>query len=181
MRIFTGRRPAKWNGRAAFLPTVPWHEEYRVSLRRGGPDLSVLARKVVVTLTASQSGTVEVSKDGAILGDIRRRPDIAAYLARVQAQGLPTTANARNADGRLLVTVTDTAAVTAALDALGRGDLASIRRRTKPTGRWLCQRCGRIWTNTRRPPQRWYEIEDDDSGSPHVCPGCWSYKFTHPL
>jgi hypothetical protein len=135
----------------------------------------------VVTLTVSQSGTVEVLRDGTVLGDIRRRPDIAAYIARMQAQGLPTTTNAQTIDGQLLVTATDNTAVMAALDALGHGDLASIRGRTKPTGRWLCQRCGRLWTDTRRPPQRWYEIEDDDCGSPHICQGCWSYKFTHPI
>ena len=102
-------------------------------------------------------------------------------MTRVHAAGLPATAKAQVADGQLIVTVTDSTAVTAALNKLGSGDLAAIRHRLQPTGRWLCERCNRIWTDPHRPPQRWYEIEDENCGSPHICPGCWSYKFTHPL
>ena len=181
LKVFTGRRPARWNGRAAFLPVIPWHEDHIVTLNRGGPGLSGLSRQPVVTLAAAHADGTEVSVDGVTLGHIRNRPDIAAYVTRVHAAGLPATAKAQVTDGQLIVSLADSLAVIAALDRLGSGDLAAVRRRLDPTGRWICQRCNRIWTDPRRPPRRWYEIEDENSGSPHVCPGCWSYKFTHPL
>ena len=181
LKVFTGRRPARWNGRAAFLPAIPWHEDHIVTLNPGGPGLSGLSRQPVVTLAAAHADGTEVSVDGVTLGHIRNRPDIAAYVTRVHAAGLPATAKAQVADGQLIVSLADGSAVIAALDRLGSGDLAAIRRRLDPTGRWICQRCNRIWTDPRRPPQRWYEIEDENCGSPHICPGCWSYKFTHPL
>ena len=181
VKIFTGRRPARWNGRVAFLPVVPWHEDHIVKLHRDGPGLDGLTRKPVVTLADTQAGAIDVSIDGVSLGRILGRPDIAAYITRVQAAGPPATAQAQATGGQLVVTLTDTAAVIAALDKLGGGDLAAIRRRLPPTGRWICQRCWLIWSDPRRPPQRWYDIEDEDCGSPHICPGCWSYRFTHPL
>ncbi|MGA2825472.1 MAG: HIRAN domain-containing protein [Streptosporangiaceae bacterium] len=181
LKVFTGRRPARWNGRVAFLPTIPWYEDHIVTLNPGGSDLSGLSRQPVATLAALRADGTEVSVDGVVLGHIRNRPDIAAYVTRVHAAGLPTTAKAQVADGQLIVSVVDGLAVIAALDRLGSGDLAAIRRQLHPTGRWICQRCNRIWTDPRRPPQRWYEIEDENCGSPHICPGCWSYKFTHPL
>ncbi len=181
LKVFTGRRPARWNGRAAFLPVIPWHEDHIVTLNPGGPGLSGLSRQSVVTLAPAHADGTEVSVDGVTFGHIRNRPDIAAYVTRVHAAGLPATAKAQAADGQLIVSVADGSAVIAALDRLGSGDLAAIRRRLDPTGRWICQRCNRIWTDPRRPPQRWYEIEDENCGSPHVCPGCWSYKFTHSL
>jgi hypothetical protein len=58
----------------------------------------------------------------------------------------------------------------------GRGDRGSIGLRIL-TGRWACQRCGRLWHDPRRPGRRWYDLTDD---GPHVCPGCFSYAFTHP-
>jgi hypothetical protein len=33
----------------------------------------------------------------------------------------------------------------------------------------------------RQRPPRWYDIEDEDCGSPHIRLGCWSYRFVHPL
>jgi hypothetical protein len=180
IKIFTSRRPARWNGRVAFLPAVPWHEDHIVTLNRGA-GLDGLARKPVVTLADTQAGAVDVSVDGVAFGRISGRPDIAAYVARVRAAGLPATVQAQVADGQLIASLTDAAAVVAALDKLGGGDLAAIRRRLPPNGRWICQRCHRIWSDPRRSPQRWYDIEDEDCGSPHICPGCWSYRFTHPL
>lgn len=56
LKIFTGRRPARWNGRVAFLPTIPWHEDHVVILNRVGPGLSGLARQPVVTLAGPQAG-----------------------------------------------------------------------------------------------------------------------------
>ena len=81
----------------------------------------------------------------------------------------------------LAIAITDPASVTAALDKVHGGDLRAIRRKLLPTGWWICQRCHRIWSDPRRPPRNWYDIEDEDCGSPHICPGCWSYAFTHPL
>ncbi|MGO9082849.1 MAG: HIRAN domain-containing protein [Streptosporangiaceae bacterium] len=181
IKIFTGRRPASWNGRAAFLPVVPWHEDHIVESHRSGTGFDGLARKPVVTLADTQAGVVSVSIGTVTLGRILGRPGIAAYVACVRAAGLPATAQAQATDGQLVVTVTDPAAVTAALDKLGGGELAAIRRRLPPTGRWICQRCHRIWSDPRQPPPRWYDIEDEDCGSPHICPGCRSYRFTHPL
>lgn len=43
LKVFTGRRPARWNGRAAFLPAIPWHEDHIVTLNPGGPGLSGLS------------------------------------------------------------------------------------------------------------------------------------------
>jgi hypothetical protein len=180
IKVFTGRRPVRWNARVAFLPVVPWHEDHITSLNRGA-SLDGLARKPVVALADTQAGAVDVSVDGVAFGRICGRPDIADYVARVRAAGLPATAQAQVADGQLIASLTDAAAVVAALDKLGGGDLAAIRRRLPPNGRWICQRCHRIWSDPRRPPQRWYDIEDEDCGSPHICPGCWSYRFTHPL
>lgn len=181
LKIFTGRRPATWNGRVAFLPVVPWHEGHIVESHRGGPGFDGLARRPVVTLADTGAGVVGVSIGGSTFGRIPGRPDIAAYITRVQAAGVPTSAQGQVTDGQLVVTATDPAAVTAALDKLGRGELAAIRRQLPPTGRWICQRCHQIWSDPRQPPQRWFDIEDEDCGSPHICPGCWSYRFTHPL
>lgn len=181
IKIFTGRRPVRWNSRAAFLPAVPWYEHLSVQLDRSGPGIDGLAPKPVVTLADAQAGVVRVSFEEITLGHIIGRPDIAAYISRVGAAGVPATAQALLTGDQLVVTLADPAAVTAALDEMGRGDLATIRRRLLPTGRWICQRCHRIWADPRRPSQRWFDIEDEDCRSPHICPGCWSYGFTHPL
>jgi hypothetical protein len=168
IKIFTGRRPVRWNGGAAFLPGVPWHEDHIVKLHHDCSNLDALVRKPVVTLTETQRGEVDVSIDGVVIGCIVGRPDIAAYITRLLAAGLPTTAQAHITDRQLVVTLIDPAAVVAALDKLGGGDLAAIRRRLVPNGWWICQRCHRIWSDPRRPPQRWYDIEDEDCGSPHT-------------
>ena len=88
IKIFTGRRPARWSGRTAFLPVVPWHEDLTVQLDRGGPGLGGLASKPVVTLADAQVGVIAVCFDEITLGHITGRPDIAAYLSRVRAVGL---------------------------------------------------------------------------------------------
>lgn len=143
--------------------------------------LNGLAREPVVTLDETQAGVVDVSVGGVTLGRIPGRPDIAAYITGMRAAGLPATAQAQIGDGQLVVAVADPAAVMTALDKLGGEDLAAVRRRLPPNGRWICERCHRIWSDPRQPPHRWYDIEDEACGSPHICPGCWSYRFTHPL
>ena len=65
------------------------------------------------------------------------------------------------------------------LSRLGTDDLPAIRRQLTPTGRWACQRCGRLWQNPHHPGRRWYDLVDDDG--PHVCPNCFSYSLTHPM
>jgi hypothetical protein len=179
--VFTGRRPAKRTGRGAFLPAVPWHEHHAVTLDPGGPGIAGMADRLAVTLADMGSGCVAVMTASGTVGQIKGRPDLAAFVSRVGAAGLPATAQARLADGKLTVAVSDPDAVQAALDTLGSADLTAIRRSIPPTGRWVCQRCHRIWTDPRQPPRRWYDIMDDNSGSPHICPQCWSYKFTHPI
>jgi HIRAN domain len=64
LKVFTGRRPARWNGRAAFLPVIPWHEDHIVTLNPGGPGLSGLSRQPVVTLAAAHADGTEVSVAG---------------------------------------------------------------------------------------------------------------------
>ena len=177
VKLLTGRRPAKWNGRVAFLPTGPWQEHHLVRLEVRGSGLPV--DRSLVSL-ADAGDDVIVEQKETVLGRIRRRPDLAAYAARVRAAGLPATAQARVSSGKLLVPLSDPAAIVAALDKLGTDNLRVMRARLSPTGRWMCQRCHRLWQSKRRPPSRWYQLEDDSSNSPHICPGCGSYAFTHP-
>lgn len=182
MDILTGSRPTRWRGGGAFLPEKPWHEEHVVTLHPGDTPLSGLPTRSVVSLRGTGRGSIAVLRGDRILGDIPCRPDLAALISRVHNAHLPVTANARvTTDGKLVVMVVDPDAVAAALDRLGSCDLRAVRMNAPLTGRWLCKRCGRIWHDSRRPQVRWYNSEDDSSGSPHICPQCWSYAFTHPL
>lgn len=63
------------------------------------------------------------------------------------------------------------------LTRLSTGDLPTLRCRVAPTGRWACQRYGRLWHDSRPPGRRWYELTDDDG--PTSARGCFSYAFTH--
>lgn len=181
MDIHTGRQPSRWTGTAAFLPESPWHEEITVATEGAGSGLSRMPGRFVVTLRNASQG-IAVLRGQSFVGGIFRRPDLAALVSRVNTARLPTTANARiSTDGKLIIKAADPDAVAAALDRLGCRDLRSIRVSTPPTGRWLCKRCGRTWIDVRHPPRNWYDITDDRSDSPHLCPGCCSYAFTFPL
>jgi hypothetical protein len=179
LRILTGRRPTVWNGRAAFLPATPFHEHHEVHPL---PELAAAAwpkDKAVVTLVDAGAGALALRHGEGWLGHIVGRPDLVAYVGRVVAAGLPPTARVRIQEGRMVVPLADQEAMIAQLIGLGAGSLPSLRRRVGPTGRWVCQRCGRLWRDPRHPGRRWYDLTDDDG--PHVCPACFSYAFTHPM
>jgi hypothetical protein len=125
------------------------------------------------------SGALAARHGGIWLGHIIDRPDLVAYIGRVVAAGLPPTARVRIQQGGLLVQLADQDAVIVQLSRLGTGDLPAIRRQLTPTGRWVCQRCGRLWQDPRPPGRRWYDLVDDDG--PHVCPNCFSYSLSHPM
>jgi hypothetical protein len=180
VKVLTGRSPSKWNGRVPFMPSVPWHEYIGVDLR-DGHSIDNLPPKAVATVDHANLRLIDVSINGITIGHIPGRSDLAGFIASLRARGLPSTAPARVSDGQLLVTLVDPGAVTDALDQFDGMDLPVIRRRVAPTGRWICHRCHRIWNDQRQPPRNWYEVEDENSGSPHICPGCGSYRFTHPL
>jgi HIRAN domain len=163
MEILTGLRPSGWTGRAAFLPDSPWHENIAVTL-----EANRMPARSVVTLRNTNAG-VAVLRGDAFVGEIVDRPDLADLVHRVQEAGLPTTANARlTTNGKLIVTVADPDAVAKRLHLLGSRDLRHIQATTRPTGRWLCKRCGSIWSDSRRQPR-------------HACPQCGGYAFTLPL
>jgi hypothetical protein len=177
--ILTGRRPTVWNGRAAFLPDLPFHEHHEVHLLPGLAADAVPKDKAVVTLADAGAGALALRHGETWLGHIPDRPDLVAYIGRVVAAGLPPTARIRVQQGRLVVPLADHEATISQLIRLGPGGLPAVRRRVAPTGRWACQRCGRLWRDPRNPGRRWYDLTDDDG--PHVCPGCFSYALTHPM
>jgi hypothetical protein len=179
LRILTGRRPTVWNGRAAFLPDTPFHEHHEVHPLRELAADAWPKDKAVVTLVDAGSGALALRHGETWLGHIIGRPDLVAYIGRVAAAGLPPTARIRAQQGRLVVPLADHEATIVLLMRLGTGDLPTLRRKVAPTGRWACQRCGRLWQDPRHPGRRWYDLADDDG--PHVCPGCFSYAFTHPM
>jgi hypothetical protein len=133
--------------------------------------------KAVVALVDAGAGALALRHGETWVGHITGRPDLVAYVGQVAAAGLPPTARVRVQQGRLVVSLADQEATVALLMRLGTGDLPTLRRRVAPTGRWACQRCGRLWHDPRPPARRWYDLTDD---GPHVCPGCFSYAFTHP-
>jgi hypothetical protein len=94
IQILTGRRPSRWTGRAPFLPFSPWHEDHVVALDRTSGDLSGLPTRPVVTLTDMGRRSVTVTAGERFLGGIVGRHDLVAFISRVNAAGLPTTAQA---------------------------------------------------------------------------------------
>jgi hypothetical protein len=181
IKILTGRRPKEWTGNGAFLPAVPWHEQHTVALDSVGPWAAGLIPRPVVTLVDTGQGNIALFAADVCIGQIHGRPDLAAFADRVKMAGLPSTAQAQIAGGQLTVDVIDPDAVMVALDRFGTADLYTVRHSIRPTGWWICQRCHLIWNDNRQPPERWYEITDENSGSPHICRQCWSYRFTHPI
>jgi len=179
LQILTGRRPTVWNGRAAFLPDTPFHEHHEVHPLPGLAADALPKDKAVVTLVDAGSGALALRHRETWLGHITDRPDLVAYIGRVAAAGLPPTARVRVQRGRLVVPLADPEVTIVHLIRLGTGDLSTVRCQVAPTGRWACQRCGRLWHDPRHPGRRWYDLTDDDG--PHVCPGCFSYAFTHPM
>jgi hypothetical protein len=135
--------------------------------------------KAVVTLVDACAGALALRYGEAWLGHITERPDLVAYVGRVVAAGLPPTARIRVLQGRLLVLLADQDAMSIHLSRLGTGDLPTLRRQLAPTGRWVCQRCRRLWRDPRHPGRRWYDLVDDEG--PHVCPNCFSCSLTHPV
>jgi hypothetical protein len=179
LQLLTGRQPSVWNGRAAFLPATPYHENHEVQLLPGLPAEAWPRDKAVLTLVDAGAGALALRHADIWLGHITGRPDLATYIGRIVAAGLPPTARARIQQGCLLAQLVDQDATIVQLSRLGTNDLPAIRRQLTPTGRWACQRCGRLWQNPRHPGRRWYDLVDDDG--PHVCPNCFSYSLTHPL
>jgi hypothetical protein len=178
LQLLTGRRPTLWNGRAAFLPATPYHENYEVQLHYGLPDEGWPRDKAIVILADAGADALALRHGESWLGHIIGRPDLVAFIGRVVAAGLPPTARVRVQQGRLLVQLADQDAISGQLSRLGTGDLPGIRRQLTPTGRWVCQRCGRLWQYPRHPGHRRYDLVDD---GPHVCPNCFSYSLTHPM
>jgi hypothetical protein len=179
LQLLTGRRPTLWNGRAAFLPAAPYHENREVRLLPGLPAEAWPRDKAIVTLADAGAGALALRHGEIWLGHITNRPDLVAYIGRIVTAGLPPTARVRVQQGRLFAQRADQDAIIGQLSRLGTGDLSAIRRQLAPTGRWACQRCGRLWQNPHHPGRRWYDLVDDDG--PHVCPNCFSYSLTHPM
>jgi hypothetical protein len=179
LRILTGRRPAIWNRRVAFLPDRPFHEHHQVQPLAGLAAEQWPKDKAVVGLVDAGAGALAVAHGDLWLGHILGRPDRVAYINWITAAGLPPTAQLRVSSGGLVVLLADQDATISHLDRLGSADLTTVRRQLAPTGRWACQRCRRLWQDPRRPGPHWYDLTDDDG--PHVCPGCFSYAFTHPM
>jgi hypothetical protein len=180
VEIYTGRRPTAWNGRAAFLPSYPWSERLVIA---PSPALTLpapLRDKAVVTLTDRGARSLAARYGDAHIGQIVNRPDLAEFVARVRTLGLPTTTSVRMESGSMAIYLADVDVIASCIAALPVCDLRMLRRIVRPTGRWICERCGRVWSDPRRPPDRWYDFADEDESSPHICPGCWSYAFTHP-
>jgi hypothetical protein len=179
LRLLTGRRPAIWNGRVAFLPDRPFHEHHEVQLLTDLAAEQWPKDKAVVGLVAAGAGALAVCHGDTWLGHIIGRQELVAYVNCVTAAGLPPTAQLRVSPGRLIVPLADQDATISHLTRLGSEDLPTVRRKVAPTGRWACQRCGRLWQDLRHPHRRWYDLTHEDG--PHVCPGCFSYAFTHPM
>jgi hypothetical protein len=179
LQLLTGRRPTLWNGRAAFLPATPYHENHQVQLLPGLPTGAWPRDKTIVTLADTGAGALALRHGESWLGHITNRPDLIAYIGRVVAAGLPPTARVRVQQDCLLVQLADQDAMIGQLSRLETGELPAIRRQLTPSGRWVCQRCGRLWQDPRHPGRRWYDLVDDDG--PHVCPNCFSYSLTHPM
>jgi hypothetical protein len=165
VEILTSLRPSRWTGRAAFLPDSPWHENIEVALEAASDGLPA---RSVVTLRKT-NGDVAVLRGDTFLGGIVDHPDLADLVYRVQNAGLPTTANARlTTNGKVIVRLADPDAVAKTLHQHGSRDFRHIQGTARPTGRWLCKRCGSIWSDSRRLPR-------------HACPQCGGYTFTLPL
>ena len=163
----------------AFLPDKPFHEHHQVQPLAGLAVEQWPRDKAVVGLVDAGAGALAVAHSGTWLGHIIGRPDLVAYINTVTAAGLPPTARLRVSPGGLIVPLADQDATISHLARLGSADLVTVRRKLAPTGRWACQRCGRLWQDPRRPGPRWYDLSDDDG--PHVCPGCFSFAFTNPM
>ncbi len=151
IKVFTGRRPARWNGRAAFLRGSR-HEDHIVKLHRSVISLDELGRKPIVALADTQAGAVEVSVDDRALGHISSRLDLGVYINRVRQQNHRAPPRRTLLMVKLAIAITDPASVTA---ALARTMAATYARtsETLPTGWWICQRCHRIGATLATPAE----------------------------
>jgi hypothetical protein len=175
VELHTGKRPKPWNGRSPFLPSFPWHELLPVV----GARLGQVPKHAVVTLVDAGGGNLAVKLLDEWIGHVVNRPDLARLVHQVSAAGLPATAEAQAVDRCPYIRVCDMDTVSACMASLPAGGLRDVRRTLRPTGRWVCTRCHRLWANTSPLPARWYDQSGDDD-SPWCCPGCWSYAYTHP-
>jgi hypothetical protein len=166
VRLHSGRRPARWNGRLAFLPESPWRE--CLPIRFAATDVEAVPRrgKVVATLADAGGGSLAVTLDEAWIGHVLERPDLASWVATLEAEGLPCTAYLRIHNGTPVISVSNPDAIGAALYALGAFDprASPLPRRSS---RWLCRRCHLVWYMrlAGRP-------EHDE------CPDCGSFQIS---
>jgi hypothetical protein len=117
-----------------------------------------------VSLAPVGDGAIAVQLDGTWIGHTLGRPDVAEYVASVAASGLPGTAKLRFHGGPTLC-LADPDAVGDAIHAVGPIDPRSGGK-VNDSGRWVCDRCGRLWsTRPGTTPQ------DDE------CPECGSYYY----
>ena len=180
LQLLTGRQPSVWNGRAAFLPATPYHENHEVQLLPGLPAEAWPRDKAILTLADAGAGALALRHSDIWLGHITGRPDLVTYIGRIVAAGLPPTARVRIQQGCLLAQLADQGATILQLSRLGTNDLPAIRRQLTPTGRWACQRCGRLWQDPRHPGRRWYNLVDETvrtsarTASPTRSPTPWS-------
>ena len=91
LQLLTGRRPTLWNGRAAFLPATPYHENHQVHLLPGLPAEAWPRDKAMVTLADAGAGALALRHGEIWLGHITGRPDLATYIGRIVTAGLPPT------------------------------------------------------------------------------------------
>jgi hypothetical protein len=178
LQLLTGRQPSVWKGRAAFLPATPYHENHQVQLLPGLPAEAWPGDNAIVTLADAGAGALarETAKAGSVTSPAARTwPSTSAESWPLACRRPCGSVSSRAACSPQLA---DQDATIVQLSRLGTDDLLAIRRQLTPTGRWVCQRCGRLWQDPRHPGRRWYDLVDD---GPHVCPNCFSYSLTHPM
>jgi hypothetical protein len=68
LQLLTGRQPSVWNGRAAFLPATPYHENHEVQLLPGLPAEAWPRDKAVLTLVDAGAGALALRHSDIWLG-----------------------------------------------------------------------------------------------------------------
>jgi hypothetical protein len=127
LQLLTGRRPTLWNGRAAFLPAIPYHENHQIQLLPGRPAEAWPRDKAMVTLADAGADALALRHGEIWLGHITGRPDLVTYISRIVTAGLPPTARVRIQQGRLLAQLADQDATIVQLSRLGTHDLPAVR------------------------------------------------------
>jgi hypothetical protein len=144
LRLLTGSRPARWNGRVAFLPESPWHEHLAIALLPGPASAVPERGKVLVALVGGGDGALAIRLGDAWIGHVVNRPDLTRWVAGIQAAGLPCTANLRIHNRVPVISVADQDTIGAALHRQGAFDPRSARM-PRRSARWLCRRCHLVW------------------------------------